>query len=708
MGELVSRTEGANATAATDKATVAIAYNGAGQPTTHTAAGSATTFRYDSAGFRDRVASPNLGTATFEYTKFGELWKRADGKGTTTWSYDALGRPTKRKEPDGVAQWFYDPANARGSLARRCHHESATAMSCDGLTAPDFKETLEYNSGARVRRATTKINAGSPERTYAHSYTYYTDGRLKTVAYPSELTAHYGYNARGYLETLKKDSSTGAALETRTAVDAYGNVTGVTYGNGAATTRVFDPKTGRATDIDTAASGGAKIQDNAYAWRSDGLLQSRASHVGGNNAKLEEFAYDPLGRLKTATTKLSNVTRRTLSQTYDANGNLKTKTSSVGADIGVSAYGYDASKPHRLASATIGRKAHAFSHDADGNITKYDCTSSTCVDDKYIDWNGRNLPERITVGGSRTDETPTSRDEFAYGPDGARHHRKTSHMDGETLRAENTYYVGAFEELLPRPGAAHTSIRQTRVTDSVRHVKTTTVTTAEDGTKKTDHGKVRRLPAQGPPGLRGGRNGRERRAHAGAGLRPVRGPAQGGLDGCPDGVGAPRAGGLLRPAHARAHGPRAPGPHGADPSRGARLRPDLGAVPEPGPAGGEPGLGAVVERLQLRVEQPDELRRPERAVAKRRSAAASAASCAGDRARPAAGSAWPASCPRTASSGWTSFSPSSPPGSPRPPSRGSTTREGAASATAGGAPTIPTVTTMPSTSASSTTRPPSR
>ena len=168
------------------------------------------------------------------------------------------------------------------------------------------------------------------------------------------------------------------------------------------------------------------------------------------------------------------MTRRTLSQTYDAKGNLKTKTSSVGADIGttVSAYHYDdAAKPNRLSRATIGGKDHTFSHDADGNIKKYDCTSSTCGDDKYIEWNGRNLPHRITVGGSQADPEPTARDEFAYGPDGARYHRKTSYMDGETLRTENTYYVGSFEELLPRAGAAHTSIRQTRVTDGVRHVR---------------------------------------------------------------------------------------------------------------------------------------------------------------------------------------------------------------------------------------------
>ncbi len=259
------------------------------------------------------------------------------------------------------------------------------------------------------------------------------------------------------------------------------------YGNGVTTTRIFDPKTGRPRDIDTVASGGTKIQDNAYAWRSDGLLDSRASHVGGMNAKLEEFAYDPLGRLKTSTTKLNDsaTATRTLSQTYHANGNLKTRTSSVAADISVSAYGYDASKPHRLTSATIGGKTHAFSHDADGNITRYDCTSTTCGDDKYIDWNGRNLPERVTVGDSKTDDMPTARDEFAYGPNGARYHRKTSYMDGETLRTENTYYAGAFEELLPRSGAAHTSIRQTRVTDAVRHVMTTTVGMDDNGKETT-------------------------------------------------------------------------------------------------------------------------------------------------------------------------------------------------------------------------------
>ena len=329
----------------------------------------------------------------------------------------------------------------------------------------------------------TKINAANPERTYAHSYKYCLDGRLKTISNPSKLKARYAYNARGYRTTLA-DAATGKALETREAMDAFGNVTRTTYGNGVAETRAFDQKTGRPTGI-AATSGGTKIRDNAYVWRSDGLLASRASHVGGNSAKLEEFDRDPLGRLTKAATKLGGVAKRTLTYSYDAKGNLKARTSSVDADIDVSAYGYDAAKPNRLAGATIGGKAYKFSHDADGNIEKYDCAPAAC-DDRFVEWSGRNLPVRITVGSGKADKTPTARDEFAYGPDGARYRRKSTYKDADdALRTERAYYVGALEELLPHSGAEHASVMRTRVSDAVRHVRTAKPGTDDNGRETT-------------------------------------------------------------------------------------------------------------------------------------------------------------------------------------------------------------------------------
>ena len=124
-------------------------------------------------------------------------------------------------------------------------------------------------------------------------------------------------------------------------------------------------------------------------------------------------------------------------------------------------------------------------HDADGNIEKYDCVPATC-DDRFVEWSGRNLPVRITLGDSKTDKIPTARDEFAYGPDGARYYRKATYKDADgDLRTERTYHVGSFEELLPHSGAEHASIMRTRASDAVRHVRTAKPGTDDKGNKTT-------------------------------------------------------------------------------------------------------------------------------------------------------------------------------------------------------------------------------
>ena len=114
MGELVSRTEG-HGTA--DAAKTEIAYNGAGQPTTHTADGSvAATFDYDSAGFRESVTSPNFGTVTSTYTKFGELHARADGKGNDDLDLRRAG-PADEAEGSGRCRRVALRSDVRGRRA---------------------------------------------------------------------------------------------------------------------------------------------------------------------------------------------------------------------------------------------------------------------------------------------------------------------------------------------------------------------------------------------------------------------------------------------------------------------------------------------------------------------------------------------------------------------------------------------------------------
>ena len=193
------------------------------------------------------------------------------------------------------------------------------------------------------------------------------------------------------------------------------------------------------------------------------------------------FDFTALGELRQqidANTYLNGSTNasRTLATTYDKLGNIDTKTSTVTADVDVTSYDYGSGTAapghHAVTSASIGGNAHTFSYDAEGNMTRYDCTPATC-EDKYIGWNARNLPTTVTLGDSLTDTTPTAKDEFAYGPNGQRYYKKSTWDDAGTLRTEHTYYVGRFEEVLPGDQPDYSSIQKTRVTDSLLHVRTT-------------------------------------------------------------------------------------------------------------------------------------------------------------------------------------------------------------------------------------------
>ena len=102
-----------------------------------------------------------------------------------------------------------------------------------------------------------------------------------------------------------------------------------------------------------------------------------------------------------------------------------------------------------LDSVTIGGVGYVLNYDANGGIEHYDRSGPD--DDRYIAWNAGNLPETAVPGSSLADTTPTARNEFAYGPDGARYYRKSTWDDGGTQKVEHTFYVGAFVELITDP-----------------------------------------------------------------------------------------------------------------------------------------------------------------------------------------------------------------------------------------------------------------
>ena len=146
---------------------------------------------------------------------------------------------------------------------------------------------------------------------------------------------------------------------------------------------------------------------------------------------------------------------RTLDYAYDPNGNLTSKTSDVSGDRDLTStvYGQRSAGPHALTRARVGGAVHRFHYDAQGHLEWDDAASG---DDRFIEWDGRGLAVKVTVG-TAEDPTmpkvvanPTARETFKYGPGGARY-LKTSEWrvgtgDSAALKSETTYYVGAFEK----------------------------------------------------------------------------------------------------------------------------------------------------------------------------------------------------------------------------------------------------------------------
>ncbi len=416
-----------------------------------------TSFLFDDGGYRTSITGPDIGIVKSKYTALGELREQGYGSsGTdllTTYGYDLLGRLKTRVDQDDTASWGYDTAaSGIGLLHTRSY-------------GTGFTETLSYNSDARVSSISTQLVAGGYNKTFNHSYIYDTNGRVDKATYPSGIQVQHSYNAYGYIDSVT-DTSSSTALKTFSAIDAFGNVTQESYGNGIQTARLFDPKTGRITDIDTTL-GSVVYQDNHYKWQSNGILESRRKMVGAT-AREESFVHDGLNRLTTATTNVSP-TARTLSTNYDDRGNLLSKTSSVAADTDVTSYQYT-SGTNRLSSVTIGSDVYTLSYDAYGNIRTYDRPSGS---DKFIDWNARNKPSRITIGSTRDTTSPTARDEFEYGPNGQRFYKKTTWQDGVDQWIEHTFYVGAFEErITDTKDTTHKAVQKSRIGPNVLHVKT--------------------------------------------------------------------------------------------------------------------------------------------------------------------------------------------------------------------------------------------
>jgi RHS repeat-associated protein len=325
------------------------------------------TASYDTRGRKIASNDPDLGNWTYSYDTLGQLISQTDAKGQlTTFSYDLLSRPLQRVEADMTSVWVYDSAaNGIGKLAS----SSITAGPGSG-----FARSVSYDPLGRPIQVATTISG----TTYTMGAGYDANSRLTTVSYPSGFTAKYSYTNLGFANQLQ-DNASGQSYWTANAIDASGHITQQTSGNGLATTRSFDPATGRLTGISTGSSGA--VQNLSYTYD---MLGNPLSRSDANTNLSESFVYDSLNRLTQTTVNLSTPLVKAFS--YSAIGNMLAK-----ADVGTYNYAAPGSPlPHAVMSTSGGAISATFTYDANGN--------QTSGLGRNISYTSYNKPSSITQG----------------------------------------------------------------------------------------------------------------------------------------------------------------------------------------------------------------------------------------------------------------------------------------------------------------------
>ena len=356
---------------------------------------------YDVRGLKTFMDDPDMGQWTYAYNVLGELTKQTDPKNQVVdLAYDTLGRLTQRVEPEGTTDWTYDTA-AKG--VGKLHSVSAPHIA--------YSLTQGYDSLGRPSATTTTIDGVA----YTQSVTYDPSGRPETLSYPSGFAVRNTYNTRGYLASVAEDGGATVFWQAD-SVNAEGQVTQETFGNGVVTTNAFDPKTGLIDTISTDLAG-TVIQDLAYDFDKIGNLKTRSDL---RQDREEAFLYDGLNRLTTTTlvdTSAGGGTLATTTYTYDLLGNLLTKS-----DVGT--YTYGGAGPHAVTAAG----GETYAYDDNGNMTS--------GAGRTVAYASFNKPTLITETASGDQAG------FTYGPDRT---RIKQHVVENSL-ARDVVYVGSLYE----------------------------------------------------------------------------------------------------------------------------------------------------------------------------------------------------------------------------------------------------------------------
>lgn len=278
--------------------TIEYVYNSAGKPRLVQSPGSRIEIKYDAYGRQDTLIDPNAGTISYTYNVFGELVSQIGANGEkTSVKYDRLGRVIEKKVNNVLTNYRYDEGlkslGTTSKITRKDGAGTSFKYSDDGF--------------CRLLNKTNKYGTDS----FIYQYDYDTKGRVKKEIYPSGFSVQYTYTEYDDLQELKNANG-----KTIWKVDEVNSQNGMlkkaTFGNGKQITYGYD-NDDRLNKISV-----PQLIDFNYQFNNKQQLDWREEkYYFADSAKWkgfkEEFTYDEVNRLKTATGGLS------LNMEYDQN-----------------------------------------------------------------------------------------------------------------------------------------------------------------------------------------------------------------------------------------------------------------------------------------------------------------------------------------------------------------------------------------------------
>lgn len=243
-------------------------------------------------------------SATYSYDDADNLTSKTDARGTTTYTYDLADRRATASGADVAAVYCYDGKTVKAdgtgcegsAVALSQGKPSEVGMRYDNIRAYVVKYSYDwlgrYSSSVQLQRPTGE----SSDLSLSFTCTYYRDGSLETMRYPSDRVVTYAYDTGARLSSIlgAKVGQTGRNYASSMSVDHAGRITRMSYrGQSVRRHRSWLPCCGRSVECTWRYSraGGRGRRDICWRGSRDRPLHGRGLRMGGQCYRIY-VAYD--------------------------------------------------------------------------------------------------------------------------------------------------------------------------------------------------------------------------------------------------------------------------------------------------------------------------------------------------------------------------------------------------------------------------------